>query len=217
MGDQLKAFPTKVNDGAIPAANVEEARALGKKLGDDFSFEGMQKISEVMCGMTVWAVNIIMYYDVMSQKPKVDFKALQKEAVAALDVLDAADVDKLKAMESVPPAVEAVAVILMHLLAGVHSAVDVSDGKPASPNWDGAKKMLSAADFFDQLKAFPTKIDDGAIPAANVEEARALGKKLGDDFSFEGMQKISEVMCGMTVWSVNIIMYYDVMSQKPKD
>merc|ERR1712232_433252 len=111
--------------------------------------------------------------------------------------------------------VEAVAVILMHLLAGVHQAVEVSDGKPASPNWEGGKKMLSAADFIEQLQAFPIKIEDGAIPATNMEEARALGNKLGDDFSVEAMQKISSAMVGFTCWAINIIMYYDVMAQKP--
>merc|ERR1719169_365129 len=71
--------------------------------------------------------------------------------------------------------------------------------------------------FLINLKEYKQYIDLGDVPQVNVEKARKIKDGMGDDFSQAGMAKKSGAAAGLTVWIINIIMYYDVVVQvEPK-
>merc|ERR1719375_860576 len=77
--------------------------------------------------------------------------------------------------------------------------------------------MNNPEKFLVNLKEFKQFIDDGHVPQINVEKARKIKDGMGDDFSQAGMAKKSGAAAGLTVWIINIIMYYDVVVQvEPK-
>merc|ERR1719409_2279606 len=77
--------------------------------------------------------------------------------------------------------------------------------------------MNNPEKFLVNLKEFKGVIDDSRVPQQNVESARKIQQSMGDDFSQAGMAKKSGAAAGLTVWIINIIMYYDVVVQvEPK-
>merc|ERR1719375_1810182 len=77
--------------------------------------------------------------------------------------------------------------------------------------------MNNPEKFLVNLKDYKNFIDDGQIPQINVEKARKIKDGMGDDFTQAGMAKKSNAAGGLTVWIINIIMYYDVVIQvEPK-
>merc|ERR1719409_1174039 len=77
--------------------------------------------------------------------------------------------------------------------------------------------MNNPEKFLVNLKEFKGVIDDSRVPQQNVESARKIQLAMGDDFSQTGMAKKSGAAAGLTVWIINIIMYYDVVVQvEPK-
>ena len=50
---------------------MEPARKNRDSMGDDFTFEGMKKKSGAAVRVCEWVINIILYYDVVTQvEPK---------------------------------------------------------------------------------------------------------------------------------------------------
>jgi len=144
---------------------------------------------------------------------------LVKEAEAALDVLDKKDFQELKSLAKPPAGVDLVCEAAMHLQAGIDPAIEVDKkGFVKDGSWKGSQKMMQNPEkFLVGLKEFKIHIDDSRVPQQNVEKARRIKEGLGDDFSQAGMSKKSQAAGGLCVWIINIIMYYDVVTQvEPK-
>eukprot|EP00931_Biecheleriopsis_adriatica_P017411 TRINITY_DN1250_c0_g1_i8.p1 TRINITY_DN1250_c0_g1~~TRINITY_DN1250_c0_g1_i8.p1 ORF type:complete len:2173 (-),score=601.12 TRINITY_DN1250_c0_g1_i8:164-6553(-) len=144
---------------------------------------------------------------------------LVRQAEAALDVLDKKDFQELKALAKPPGGVDLVCEAAMHLQAGYDENIELDKkGGIKDGSWKGAQKMMNNPEkFLQNLKGFKSFIDDGKVPATNVEKARKIQISMGDDFSQAGMAKKSGAAAGLTEWIINIIMYYDVVVQvEPK-
>merc|ERR1740115_286814 len=77
--------------------------------------------------------------------------------------------------------------------------------------------MNNPEKFLINLKEYKNFIDAGQVPQINVEKARKIKDSMGEGFTQEGMSKKSGAAGGLTVWIINIIMYYDVVTQvEPK-
>merc|ERR1719450_1633682 len=77
--------------------------------------------------------------------------------------------------------------------------------------------MSNPEKFLVNLKEFKNCIDEGMVPQVNVEKARKIQISMGDDFTHAGMAKKSGAAAGLCVFIINIIMYYDVVTQvEPK-
>jgi dynein heavy chain len=144
---------------------------------------------------------------------------LVKQAEAALDVLDKKDFQELKSLPKPPAGVDLVCACAMHLQAGLDPNIEVDKkGQVKDDSWKGAGKMMANPEkFLQNLKEYKSFIDDSQVPQINVERARKIKESMGDDFSQAGMAKKSGAAAGLTVWIINIIMYYDVVIQvEPK-
>jgi len=144
---------------------------------------------------------------------------LVAQAEAALDVLDKKEFNELKAFSRPPPGVDTVCEAAVHLQAGIDPVIDVDKkGRVKDRGWKTAVKMMNdPTRFLMNLKGFKGQIDEGNVPAHNVEEARKLKDSMGSDFNPENMKKKSQAAGGLSEWVINIIKYYDVVVQvEPK-
>jgi len=140
---------------------------------------------------------------------------LLQQAEESLDVLDKRDFQELKALCKPPGGVDEVFRAGMCLLAGVSECVQVDqEGNILDGSWKGSCKMMSnPAGFMENLKSLKDKINAGTLPAKNIEDARTIKDQMGRDFCFEIMRKKSSAVAGLCVFVINIIMYFDVVSQ----
>eukprot|EP00929_Paragymnodinium_shiwhaense_P082767 TRINITY_DN4377_c2_g1_i1.p1 TRINITY_DN4377_c2_g1~~TRINITY_DN4377_c2_g1_i1.p1 ORF type:complete len:2551 (-),score=809.20 TRINITY_DN4377_c2_g1_i1:84-7481(-) len=144
---------------------------------------------------------------------------LVKEAEAALDVLDKKDFQELKALAKPPGGVDLVLEASMHLQASIDPNIDIDKkGAIKDGSWKSAQKMMNPPErFLQNLKAYKGEIDEGRVPPMNVEKAKKIQSSMGDDFSHAGMLKKSGAAAGLCVFIINILMYYDVVTQvEPK-
>jgi len=145
---------------------------------------------------------------------------LVAQAEAALDVLDKKDFQELKALAKPPGGVAEVCEAAMHLQAGIDPNLPIDKkGNIADPSWKtSTTKMMAAPEkFLQNLKEFKNEINAGNVKSQNVEKARKIKDELGDDFTEEGMKRKSGAAAGLCVFIINIIMYYDVVTQvEPK-
>eukprot|EP00928_Gymnodinium_smaydae_P050977 TRINITY_DN34511_c0_g1_i1.p1 TRINITY_DN34511_c0_g1~~TRINITY_DN34511_c0_g1_i1.p1 ORF type:complete len:211 (+),score=49.40 TRINITY_DN34511_c0_g1_i1:67-699(+) len=195
-------------DAALMGASMDEVREAINKLPD----ADKRKLEAVLSN-----ADSVPTQEASAEMPADEFERLRCAAAESIPPIDPDEIGELTEMMVAPAFLEDVVVIVMHLLAGVHDAVDVSDGKPSAPNWESGKKMMSAGNFIEQLEAFPRKIEDGAIPGTNMREARALAKKLGDEFCIAAVSKVCSPMVTLVCWAEQVLMYSDVMAKAPKD
>jgi dynein heavy chain len=145
---------------------------------------------------------------------------LVQQAEAALDVLDKKDFQELKSLPKPPGGVDLVCACAMHLQAGIDPNIAVDKkGAVQDDSWKGAQKMMNAPEkFLVNLREYKNFIDDGQVPQVNVERARKIKDSFAEgEFTQAGMSKKSNAAGGLTVWIINIIMYYDVVIQvEPK-
>eukprot|EP00931_Biecheleriopsis_adriatica_P101533 TRINITY_DN7664_c0_g1_i1.p1 TRINITY_DN7664_c0_g1~~TRINITY_DN7664_c0_g1_i1.p1 ORF type:complete len:4295 (+),score=1011.97 TRINITY_DN7664_c0_g1_i1:399-12887(+) len=144
---------------------------------------------------------------------------LVEQAEAALDVLDKKDLGELKALTRPPIDVATVCETALHLQCGIDPSIEVDKkGRAKDKSWKSVQKMMTdPTKFLANLKGFKIHIDAGRVPNQNVEEARKLKDGLGDDFLPENMKKKSNAAGGLSEFVINIIKYYDVVSQvEPK-
>ncbi|CAJ1438602.1 unnamed protein product, partial [Effrenium voratum] len=144
---------------------------------------------------------------------------LVEQAEAALDVLDKKEFNELKALTRPPVDVATVCETALHLQAGLDPLIEVDKrGKVKDRTWKSVQKMMTDPNkFLANLKAYKGAIDDGRVPAQNVEEARKLKDSLGEEFLPENMKKKSQAAGGLSEFVINIIKYYDVVCQvEPK-
>ncbi|CAL1157217.1 unnamed protein product [Cladocopium goreaui] len=144
---------------------------------------------------------------------------LVEQAEAALDVLDKKEFNELKALTRPPTDVHTVCETALHLLANLDPFVEVDKkGRVKDRSWKSVQKMMTdPGKFLLTLKGYKAYIDDGSVPAQNVEEARKLKDSLGQEFLPENMKKKSQAAGGLSEFVINIIKYYDVVCQvEPK-
>ena len=77
--------------------------------------------------------------------------------------------------------------------------------------------MNDSGKFLDGLKNFKLHIDGSNVPQSDVEPAEKIEDCTCEHFTFEGMKKKSGDAVGLRKWVINIILYYDVVTQvEPK-
>jgi len=129
------------------------------------------------------------------------------EAQAALDTLNAKDLQTMKAFNKPPVGVDDVTNVVLILTEG--------DPKLARDGWANAKKILfsiPANQLIDRLKGFKDRIDAGEISKKTVDACRPYQEL--EWFSPEyDMSKKAAAAASLKAWANAIIMYYDVVSQ----
>jgi len=138
--------------------------------------------------------------------------ALMHAATAALNVLDPRDFGELKALNTPPGGIDRVLEAVMHLQATLHPAIEVdSQGRVKDSSWKASKKMIKdPKKFLADLKDFKKLVEDGRVPARNVQTACRIRNSMGDDFSHEAMRKKSAAVAGLATWVLNIIQYHKI-------
>lgn len=140
---------------------------------------------------------------------------LVTEALASLDVLDAKALAEVKSLSRPPAVVMYVLTSVMELRAGLDPALEVdSRGRLKDGSWKTARSMIKdPKKFLRELQAFKTLVDDGQVPARNVQAACAVRDSFGGGFSREAIASTSQAMAGLGVWVLNIIRYHEMVSQ----
>jgi len=217
LEDVLKEKAVVVKEKATAAdAFAEEVGREKVKVGAEADKANVEALKCAEISTTVTAQKQSCESDLAAAVPLVE------QAEAALDVLNKKDFQELKSLGKPPAGVDLVMEAVMHLSAGIDPLVDVDKKGKAVFNKDGSwknsqKVMGNPEKFLENLKSFTAEINDGNVPLQNVESARKIQISMGEDFSFEGMKKKSGACAGLCEWVINIIMYYDVVTQiEPK-
>lgn len=141
---------------------------------------------------------------------------LVREAAASLDVLNARDLSELKAMSNPPPEVAVAFEAVMQLLAGIDPSIGLdSKGRLRDRSWNASRKVMKdPKKFLNQLQNFQMMIDNGQVPASNIQAAAAVRDR-PENYFFDGrcMAGKSNAAAGLTAWVISIIMYHGVVSQ----
>ena len=131
-----------------------------------------------------------------------------EKAQAALDTLNKKDIGELKALAKPPSGVDEVLECVLLLQHSAKGKCDIS--------WPAAKiAMNNPQRFLDELMAFKDKIDNMEVPKKNIEACRPYVAL--DYFTKEVMNNKSKAAGGMCDWVLNIVVYYDIVSDvEPK-
>ena len=134
---------------------------------------------------------------------------LVQKAEAALDTLNKKDIGETKSLSKPPAGVDDVLAAVLVLLSPPGALVK-------DRSWNAAKKLMSNPDkFLDQLKNFKTLIDQQVVDAKNFKAVRPYLEL--EHFTPEIISGKSKAAAGLCDWAVNIVMYYDVVSEvEPK-
>lgn len=141
-----------------------------------------------------------------------------REAAAALDVLHVRDFSELKNLPTPPANVYSALGAVMELLAGISPAIDVdSRGKLKDFSWKSVRKMIKDPNkLLKELRDFPRMVDNGRVPARNIQAARKIRDchgTHGPHFTPEAMAATSKAAAGVVRWVLGILMYYEVVSE----
>jgi len=134
------------------------------------------------------------------------------EAEASLDVLDAKALAEVKSLSRPPAAVMLVLSSVMELRAGLDPALEVdSRGRLKDRSWKAARSMIKDPNkFLRDLQAFKTLVDNGQVPARNVQAAYAVRDSFANPHQ---MAATSTAMASLCAWVLNIIRYHEMVSQ----
>jgi len=137
---------------------------------------------------------------------------LMQQAAAALDVLHVRDLSDLKNLANPPGGVDRVLEAVSHLRAGIDLAIAVdSRGRVKDVSWKASRIMMKDPKrFLADLKDFKTLVENGSVPAGNIQAACRTCDAMGAEFGYEYMAKKSGAVAGLAVWVLKIIQYYQV-------
>merc|ERR1711956_210713 len=101
------------------------------------------------------------------------------------------------------------------LRAGLDPALEVdSRGRLKDGSWKTARSMIKdPKKFLRDLQAFKTLVDDGQVPARNVQAACAVRDSCGGGFSREAIASTSQAMAGSGTmkWRANSVQSLEIM------
>lgn len=140
---------------------------------------------------------------------------LMQQAAAALEVLDVRSLSELKQLSSPPGGVDLVLAAVMHLRAGIDPSIAIdSRGRVKDSSWKASRNMINEPKkFIANIKEFKALVEDGCVPAQNVQAACRIQDSMGDVFTYETMRRKSLAAAGLTSWVCNIIQYHQVCQQ----
>ena len=128
------------------------------------------------------------------------------QAEAALDTLNKKDLGEAKSLKKPPAGVDDITAVIIILL----------EGNPKDKSWAAACKLMNNVDkFLDRLKGFKGIIDSGGVQKKTVEATREYLAL--PHFNKETIYNKSRAAAGLCEWAINIVMYFDVVSEvEPK-
>lgn len=128
------------------------------------------------------------------------------QAEAALDTLNKKDLGEAKSLKKPPAGVDDITAVVLILL----------ENNPKDKSWAAAQKMMGQVDkFLDRLKGFKAVIDEGKITKKTVEATRSYLAL--PHFNKEAIYTKSRAAAGLCEWAINIVLYFDVVSEvEPK-
>ena len=86
------------------------------------------------------------------------------------------------------------------------------ENNPKDKSWAAAQKMMNNVDkFLDRLKSFKPLVDDGKVPKKSIDATRSYLEL--PHFNREIIYTKSRAAAGLCDWAINIVKYYDVVSE----
>lgn len=186
---------------------VKEADAFAEKVGIE-----KEKANEENAAAQVEAEKCAVIAKDVSEKQascEKDLAAaepLVAQAEAALDTLNKKDLGEAKSLKKPPAGVDDITAVVLILL----------DGNPKDKSWAAAQKMMGKVDqFLERLKGYKAIIDEGKVSSKTVEATRSYLAL--PHFNKEVIFNKSRAAAGLCEWAINIVLYYDVVSEvEPK-
>ncbi|KAI8464229.1 MAG: flagellar alpha dynein [Monoraphidium minutum] len=131
---------------------------------------------------------------------------LVAQAEAALDTLNKKDLGETKSLKKPPPGVDDITAVVIILL----------EGNPKDKSWSAATKLMNNVDkFLERLRCFKGVVDEGKIQKKTVDACRSYLDL--PHFNRDVIYNKSHAAAGLCDWAVNIVKYYDVVSEvEPK-
>lgn len=217
---KLQTLTIFIDAGKMPAGNVEGARSVLNAMGHDCSYANMKRTSETAAQLSRYVINVVMYYDAVADGAAPATKAVLQEKI--IDGLGSVTRNNLAPLSliGVPAGVDQVFAAVMHLVARLDFDLELpvdEAGELKDASWHGAQKLFNPGDdelqtFLAALRLLLEYIGSGKLPSRNVEGARGIVKKMGDEFNYDSFIKKSEVAAGLCNYVVYTIMYYDAVA-----
>jgi dynein heavy chain len=131
---------------------------------------------------------------------------LVASAEAALDTLNKKDLGETKSLKKPPPGVDDITAVVIILL----------EGNPKDRSWAAATKLMNNVDkFMERLRGFKAVVDEGKVARKTVDAVRPFLEL--PHFTRDVIWSKSRAAAGLCDWAVNIVKYYDVVSEvEPK-
>ncbi|KIY98975.1 dynein heavy chain, partial [Monoraphidium neglectum] len=127
---------------------------------------------------------------------------LVAQAEAALDTLNKKDLGETKSLKKPPPGVDDITAVVIILL----------EGNPKDKSWSAATKLMNNVDkFLERLRCYKTVIDEGKVQKKTVDACRSYLEL--PHFNRDVIFTKSHAAAGLCDWAVNIVKYYDVVSE----
>jgi len=189
---------------------ITEAEALSEKVGKEKAIceteSSAAAIEAEKCAVvqtTVTKTQADCERDLAEALPAVG------KAMAALDTITKKDLVELKALKKPPAGIDDVLSACICMLAP-------ETGVPKDRSWPQAVKLMKDINqFMERLQNFKAEIDNETVPAANFKAVRAYLKL--EDFDPVKILRKSNAASGLCGWCVNIVIYYDIVSDvEPK-
>merc|ERR1712139_684361 len=105
-----------------------------------------------------------------------------------------------KALNSPPAVVGSVLASVMQLRAGIDPAIAVdSHGRVKDSSWKACRNMMKdTKKFLTSLQEFQALVENGSVPARNIQAARRIRDSSGDCFRPESVRSVSIAAAGLT-------------------
>jgi dynein heavy chain len=131
---------------------------------------------------------------------------LVAQAEAALNTLNKKDLGELKSLKTPPAGVDDVTAAVVVLL----------DAAPKDRGWPAAQKAMANVDkFLERLRSFKAAVDQSKLARKTVDAVRPYLAL--PHFSGSAIAAKSKAAAGLCEWALNIVRYYDVVSEvEPK-
>ncbi|CAD7704939.1 unnamed protein product [Ostreobium quekettii] len=200
-----------VEDAKKMALEVEQKVANADVFAEQVGIE-KEKVNAENAAAQVEAEKCAVVAKMVSEKQascEADLAAaepLVEQAEAALDTLNKKDLGEAKSLKKPPAGVDDITAVVLILL----------ENNPKDKSWGAAQKMMNNVDkFLERLKTFKPLIDEGKVTKKNVDATRPYLQL--EHFNKDIIYNKSRAAAGLCDWSINIVKYYDVVSEvEPK-
>lgn len=119
-----------------------------------------------------------------------------------MNTLNKKDLGEAKSLKKPPTGVDDITAVVLILL----------EGNPKDKSWTAAQKMMNNVDkFLERLKSFKPLIDEGKVPKKSIDATRSYLEL--PHFNRDTIYTKSRAAAGLCDWAINIVKYYDVVSE----